>query len=300
MGKYISYITFRIFLFIFKLLPFWVVYKIADLLYFLLFRVTGYRKKVIVTNLKNSFPDKSDADINLIAKSAYKNLADIMVEGIKGASMNKKQIMDRYRFMNPELLDGCFESEQSVILVAGHYNNWEWAALSPPYFIKHHTVALYKKLHNKYLEDYMKRTRSHTGESLYELKETQLAFDKHVHANPPALFLLAADQSPSNTASGYWIDFLNQKTPCLHGPEKYARLYNMPIVYCCPIRKGRGKYELVLEWLVTDPNEFGDGQITLAFMHRLEKDILENPGSWLWSHKRWKHQYNGEEVVDNI
>lgn len=212
-----------------------------------------------------------------------------MVEGIKGASMSDRQIRLRYKFKNPELLDQCFEDNQSVILVAGHYNNWEWAALSPPFYFKHHIVALYKRLNNPYLNAYMKDSRSNTGESLYELRETATAFEKHVNSKRPSLFLLAADQSPSNTENAYWLDFLGRRTACLHGPEKYAGQYNLPVVFSYPLRVKRGFYEVRTEWLVRQANSVEDGEVTKAFMNRLEELIIDDPGAWLWTHRRWKH-----------
>jgi KDO2-lipid IV(A) lauroyltransferase len=287
--KYISYLLFRFFIFLLKILPFWLIYLISDLLSFLLRSIFGYRKQVIRTNLEKSFPSKSSEEINLIIKDVYKNLADIMVEGIKGASLNDEQVQERYKFVNPEILDQCFKDKRSVILVAGHYNNWEWAALSPPFFFKHHIVALYKRLHNKYLNAYMKTSRSNTGETLYELRDTALAFEKHAKSDKASLFLLAADQSPSNTEHAYWLNFLGRRTACLHGPEKYARQYNLPVVFSYPRRVKRGFYEVKTEWLVEEPTSLKDGEVTKAFMNRLEEIIIDDPGGWLWSHKRWKH-----------
>lgn len=275
------------------MLPFWVIYGISNMVFFLLYYLLGYRKKIVFTNLRRSFPEKNEKEIKSIAKASYHNLADIMVEGIKGASMNERQITRRYKFLNPDLLDGAFKKGQSIILVAGHYNNWEWAALAPPFFFQHHIVALYKRLHNPYLNSYMKNSRSNTGESLYELRETALAFERHAKADSPSLFLLAADQSPSNTESAYWIDFLNQDTPCLHGPEKYARMYDLPVVFSYPKRVKRGFYEIYTEYLVQDVGQCADGEITARFMKRLEEIIIEDPGNWLWSHKRWKHRREG-------
>ena len=290
MASYISYLLFRFFILLFRAMPFRLVYIVSDVLYFLLYKVFGYRKAIVISNLQNSFPEKSPPEIKDITRKAYKNLADIMVEGIKGASMSEKQIKARYTFLSPEILASSFADGQSVILVAGHYLNWEWAALSPPFFFKHHIVALYKRLHNQYLNDFMKRSRSGTGETLYELRETAEAFNNHAKKDPPSLFLLAADQSPSNTENAHWVEFLGQDTPCLHGPEKYARIHNLPVVFSYPKRIKRGYYELKTEWLVRDPASVEVGEITTAFMNRLEQVIREEPGGWLWSHKRWKHK----------
>ncbi|WP_235299085.1 lysophospholipid acyltransferase family protein [Portibacter marinus] len=288
--KFVSYLIIRFFIFIFGLLPFRAIYLLSDAIRFMLHRVLAYRKDVMVANLKASFPEKSESHYNHIIKCAYQNLADIMVEGIKGGSMTKKQIVRRYKFINPEILDQAYEEGKSVILVAGHYNNWEWAALSPPYFFNHQLVALYKRLHNPYLNRYMKNSRSHTGVKMYEIQKTARAFQIHEDKEQPSIYLMAADQSPSNTDKAVWLQFLNQDTACLHGPEKYARKYNLPVVFAYPQRVQRGFYEVRLEWLVRDVGQCDDGKITTLFMKRLEELIIEQPENWLWTHKRWKHR----------
>lgn len=295
--KYFSYLIFRTFVGCFKLIPFRMVYQLSNFVSFLLCKVIKYRKNLVVSNIEKVFPNFQEKEKSDLLKKSYSNLADILLEGIKGVSMNRKQLINRYKYINPEIIDDCFQKNKSIILATGHYNNWEWAALSTPYFFKHQIVGIYKKLSNTYIDKYFKKSRSNTGIILYELNETSEGFKKQSNEHKPSLFLMAGDQSPSNTKKAYWTMFLNQKTPCLHGIENYSRAYNLPIVYCNIQRVKRGFYELELSWLLQNPSEYKEGQITALYMNKLEEIIKEKPGNWLWSHNRWKHKYENQKLV---
>lgn len=295
--KYFSYVMMRIFVFLFGLMPFWMVYGISNFVSFLLFRVVKYRRPIVESNIALAFPSKSSEERNTIARNSYRNLADIMVEGIKGVTMNEKQLRKRYKFINPEILDPLFERNKSAMLVTGHYNNWEWGALSTTYFFKHKIVGLYKKLSNPHVEKYFKTSRAQTGIILAELNETAKAYQDYAIAEKPSFFLMAADQSPSNFAKAHWVTFLGLPTACLHGVGKYAKEYNIPALYCDIQRTKRGHYELELSPLIEEDSKLSEGEIIARFMARLEKVIIAKPGNWLWSHKRWKRKYEGEDLV---
>jgi len=282
----VGYYFFRIIIFIFKLMPFAIVYLLSDFLFVLFYYVFGYRKKVIYGNLKKSFPDKTDKEINKIAKAAYKNLADITIEGIKGFSMSKTELVKRYKVTNPEILDKYFEQGRSVIGIGSHYANWEWGVLCFSLQFKHKSIGIYKPLSNKYIDTYIRKTRAAWGMNLESIKRTNDTFEKN--KNTASLYFLVADQSPSNIVSAYWIDFLNQDTACLHGPENYAKQYNLPIVYGNVTRIKRGFYTVELIELFEESKNTEDAQITKKFMGVLENIIKEKPENWLWSHKRWK------------
>ena len=282
--KQITYIFFRFLIFIFWLTPFFVLYIHSEVIFFLLFHVFGYRKKVVVKNLKKSFPEKPDAEIKKITKKFYKNLSDIIVEGIKGLSMSKKMLLKRYKVLNPEVADKYFEQNRSVIGIGSHYCNWEWGALSFSLQFKHKSVGLYKPMSNKLIDNYMRRSRAAWGMNLVSIYETSKYFEKNI--SEPSLYFMISDQSPSNTDKSFWIDFLNQDTACLHGPENYSIKYDMPVIYGHVNRTKRGYYTVTLSEINVNTNSAGD--ITKAFMKKLEDDIINTPENWLWSHKRWK------------
>lgn len=286
--KYINYLFFRISAFLFYLLPFRVIYFLSDILAFIFSKVVRYRYQVINENINRVYPNILTNEKQELIRKIYKNLADITVEGLKGITMTKKQIMKRHKVLNPEVLDECYARESSVILVTGHYNNWEWGAFSPSYFIKHDIIGLYKPLTNHYINSYILKKRSKSGTILADINLTKNYFDEY--ANKQSLFLMAADQSPTKPELAIWMDFLGVNTPCLHGLEKYVSEYNLPVIYCEIERVKRGHYALNLKWLKDmDDEDLAYGEITKLYMRTLEEIILEKPENWLWSHRRWKH-----------
>jgi KDO2-lipid IV(A) lauroyltransferase len=275
------------FIFLIGIIPFFIIYPFADLMNFFLFHVFKYRKKVIYDNLIKSFPNIEIEQINEIFKLSYKNLTDILVEGIKGFTMTKGQVRRRHIIVNPEIIEPYYKAGKSVIALPTHYGNWEWGALSPGLFIKDFKiVGFYKKFTNPYVDKFMRKNRSRTGVELISIRETSATFEKL--KNVPTIYIMAADQSPSNKDKAYWVDFLGRETAFLHGPEKHARNRDIPLVFVDIERVKRGYYELTLSLLADNPTELEEGEITRKYAKMLENQINRKPENWLWSHRRWK------------
>jgi Kdo2-lipid IVA lauroyltransferase/acyltransferase len=251
----------------------------------LLFNVVGYRKKVVFKQLRDSFPDKSSAEINRIAWDSYVNLSDIILESFKGFSMTKADFSERYIFTNPELVHDATKSGGNSIHMAAHYTNWEWGVISLPLFVKRHIVGMYKSLSNKYIESYGRKQRGQFGIELVPIGETSAAFER-LKGTPTAFFFLS-DQN-TNSDKAHWVTFFNQDTACPYGGDKYARQYNYPVYYLEMQRVKRGYYQASFEKMAENARILPDEEVTRRFMVRLEKTILSKPENWLWSHKRWK------------
>jgi len=286
--QFFIYILFLISIFIIAIIPFWFLYQFSNLLSFLFYYIFQYRKKVILANLRNSFPDRSDKEIKKIAKKTYRNLTDILVESLKGFTITEKQIKKRFFINNPEVLNEYFYQGKSVIGVTGHYGNWEWAAIAGNFQIKHKIIAIYKPLSNKYIDRYLKKIRAENGTLLKSIYKTTETFKKY--KDQTCIYTLVADQSPSSVKRAYWVNFLNQDTACLHGPEKHAKSNNYPILFLKIQRIKRGYYQLTPEKLIEEPGKTQEGEITQKYMQKLEQIIKEKPENWLWSHKRWKRK----------
>jgi Kdo2-lipid IVA lauroyltransferase/acyltransferase len=175
-----------------------------------------------------------------------------------------------------------------VIAVLGHYNNWEWGSIAAGLQLKHKPVAFYKPLSNKLIDDYIEKTRAKSGTELISISHTTRSFD--TYKNIPAIFIMVADQSPSNLSRSVWVKFLNQETATLHGPEKHALRSGMPVYFSNVQKIRRGYYTVTLEPLVDDPSVTRPGEITERYMKALEDQIIRRPEFWLWSHRRWKHK----------
>jgi Kdo2-lipid IVA lauroyltransferase/acyltransferase len=286
--NFILYLLFLFYAYLFALTPFRVLYLFSDLLYYPFYYVIRYRKKVVFDNLSTSFPEKTEKEITAIAKAFYHHFCDILVEGIKAFSMSAEESTKRMKIMNPELFLPFYEKKQPVIIVQAHYNNWEWGPMAAAIQMRHQPVGLYKPLTNKYVDGYIKRTRSKGGTILVSIEKTRKMFETYL--NGPTAFVMIADQSPFHTEHALWVNFLNHDTPTLHGPEKYAVRYVIPVIYVAVEKVRRGYYEATFSILAENPSQTARGEITARFMKALENQILEKPEFWLWSHRRWKRK----------
>lgn len=270
------------------IMPFRIMYAFSDVMFFVIYHVIGYRRNVVMVNLCSSFPEKSMDEINLLTKKFYQHLCDISLEGMKGFTMSQEELIRRHHILNPELADHHFNKSVSTIAVPGHFNNWEWGTLSPGLQIEYPIVGFYKCMSNKHVDLFVKTHRAKFNTRLASLTETSCTFKEL--SGLPHVYLMASDQCPTNMKECYWIDFLNQETAWLHGPEKYARRYNWPVVYVDIQKVKRGYYELKLVLLTDNPASLPEGEITRLYTQQLEKSILREPAHWLWSHKRWKRK----------
>ncbi len=269
-------------------MPFWYLYGLANVLFFFLYRVLGYRKEVVISNIKRSFPEKSDAEHKHICKQFYKHLTRIIVESIKTFSISEKNVLERFVVKNPEEVNRHFDAGRSVILAGGHYCNWEWVAVALDQQIKHAAKAVYFPLKNSFLNEKMKASRSKFGLEMIIGKQVRPVFTEAKQNKQPVAMILATDQSPSNPNNAYWMEFLNQDTGVLFGTEKYAKEFNVPVVFGSIQYIKKGYYEVTFKTLVEDPSQLAYGEITERHTKELENAIIEKPEFWLWSHKRWK------------
>lgn len=271
-----------------SLLPFPLLYALSDGLYILFYYMLGYRKKVVLQNIRNSFPDKTEKEHIEICKKFYRHFCDLVVESLKTFTISEKEVLKRVICTNPEVIDKYFDQKRSVIIAGGHYNNWELFAVAVDALIKHKTVGIYKPLSNKYFDGKMRGTRSKYGLEMISTKEVKSFFDTHINVLTATIF--GTDQSPSNPNNAYWMKFLNQDTGVLFGAEKFAKEYNYPVVYGRLNKLKRGHYSLDFTDVTDTPQETAHGEITEKITLLLEKDIQAIPQYWLWTHRRWKHK----------
>ncbi|GAB3530763.1 lysophospholipid acyltransferase family protein [Pontibacter brevis] len=275
-----------------SLLPLSVLYVLADFLYFLVYYLIGYRKKVVYQNLRSAFPEKSEQEIQQIAKDFYKQLADVVVETLKLSSMQVEEMRRRITFTNQHLLDDLVKQGTPVITMGSHAANWEWVLPAGAMRFDFPTNGIYKSLNNPFFEAYMLHTRSQMGARLIEMKETSRDFVRN--RKVPRVVAMLSDQTPLRSEIQYWTTFLNQDTPFYVGAEKLSNMFGYPVLYLDVKRTRRGHYTLTFE-VITDGRQANPATedqypITSLFAKKLEATIRRSPADYLWTHKRWKHK----------
>ncbi len=274
-------------------LPYSVLYGLSDGLCFLIYKVVGYRKKVVLQNIANSFPQKSHQEHVQIVSAFYRHFCDLIVESIKVFTISEVEVKQRMKMLNPEFSNRFYDKGQSVIIAGGHYNNWELFAVAIDSEIKHQTVALYKTLKNKFFDEKMRATRSKYGLIMISTKKAKEEFEK---SDGLKAIIFGFDQSPGNSNNCYWGTFLNQDTPMIFGVEKYAKEYDFPVLFLRINKVKRGHYTYEYIEAIDEPRKTGYGEITTRINQLLEQDIIAQPEFYLWSHKRWKHKRPAEYV----
>ena len=275
-------------IYLISLLPLWFLYRISDLSYVILYKVFKYRIHITRKNLKAGLPNLSEGELLRIEKQFYRHLGDVLVETIKSFSISKNELLRRMKIENAEILDKHLRAGKSLIAVTGHYGNWEWAAMSLALQVNYPAYGLYLPLKNKVFNASMVRSRSRFGVRLVAVKE--LADKMEQLKNETCIWGFIVDQSPAKPDRAHWIEFLHQDTAVATGTDRYARQYNLGVVFGRINKVKRGYYTLKYEEVCIDSNGTEEGQISKKHSEILEIVIHYEPAYWLWTHKRWKHR----------
>jgi KDO2-lipid IV(A) lauroyltransferase len=280
---------------IITLLPFRILYIFSDLLYIVLYYIVLYRRDVVATNLKNSFPEKTKEELKIIEKKFYRHLSDLLVETFKLTHMSTKEQKKRFTYSNLEIIDKLREEKRDIIAVLGHYNNWEWPTLLP-YYLKYKIVIIFKPLQNKYFNNFINRHRSKFGIVLTPTSQVIREIVNYRKNKINTLSVFISDQIPARDDIRYWTTFLNQDTAVFTGAGKIAAKYDMAVVFFHIQKVSRGHYNLDIELLHDHTAGLSEDLITETHVRRLEEIIREKPEYWIWSHRRWKHKKPVENV----
>jgi len=279
-------------LYLLSLLPMWLLYLLSDALAFLLYHVIGYRRKVIRDNLKRAFPEKPEAEIARIGKKFCRSFVDNFIETIKLLSASKRFIKEHFAIDNPELLDNFYDAGRKCQLHLGHTFNWELANIAFPLLHRYPFIVAYMPLENRIFERLFLHLRGRTGTILLPATRMQRAIIPY--RNTQYLLTLVADQAPGAPDQSYWLNFFGQPTPFVRGPERGARIADIPSVFVKFYKTKRGHYRVFLTTLSDHPAELPEGELTRRYCRMLEDAIRQAPDLWLWSHRRWKLPWKDE------
>ena len=288
--KYLSYILFRISVFIFSLIPFSLLYIISDIIASVSRRILSYRQSVINKNIDFCYPNISKNKKKSIINNFYQNFSDIVVESIKGLGTRREVIKERFTLINPEILQEHYRTKQSIIIYSQHYNNWEWGALTLGMQMSHHVIGIVKKISNPYINKYVQDGRTGHNVSVVIMEEVEKLY-RSQHDKPVAIIFIA-DQMPFRSTKNHKVDFMHKKVDFHKGAAIYACAKNYPTYSYDIHRVERGRYKVTLTPIHMNPKEITPLQLTQLYVNNLERLINKSSHSWLWSHKRFKKEIN--------
>jgi Kdo2-lipid IVA lauroyltransferase/acyltransferase len=272
------------------LLPMRMLYILSDFLYIIIYRIAGYRLRIVRRNMKASFPDKSDAELHHLEREFYHHFSDYIVETIKLAHISQKELQQRALQKNPQLIDELInEGHTCIMFLMGHYGNWEWFSGSSR-FKSANAYQIYRPLNNKAFDRLFINLRTQFGSHGIKKKDTIRDIIQLKKDGTHSVVVFLADQTPSPANLHYWTTFLNQETSILTGPERIARKLDLPVIFVDTKKLRRGYYSVDFKLLTATPKTTPENWITEQYARQMEKCILRNPAYWLWTHKRWKYK----------
>jgi lauroyl/myristoyl acyltransferase len=277
------------FLWFISILPFRLLYGISDGVYFLMYYVIGYRKKVVRANIALALPHLNQQERLLIEKKSYHHLCDMFLEMIKTMTISSAEMNKRFVVTNLEVMTELEKKEKSVMLIASHYASWEWL-LSFNQKISLKGVGVYKKLANQHFDKLVRNIRSKYNTELVPTNKTISLIADNYRNNIQCIYGLASDQSPKIDRIFHWQSFMGVEVPVHTGPEMLAKKYDMNVVFAKVKKVKRGYYEMTIVPLSENAKSAPDFKITEAYIKEVEKQIQEAPEFYFWTHKRWKHR----------
>jgi KDO2-lipid IV(A) lauroyltransferase len=268
-------------------LPLYLLYGLSPIIYFICYYVISYRKNIVRLNIQHSFPEKTAKEHEFIIQAFYLHLSQVIIEGIKNLTISQKELSKQFKITNPEVVNDLLKVQKSVILVGGHYGNWEWLITSQAFQFDGKAFGLGMPMSNKFWGQAINNKRERFGLKVIHSKNYKeaLAAEKN-----PYTLLMLGDQSPGDTNKSYWMNFLNQQTAVQFGTEALANTYDLAVVYFNIEKVRYGRYEMTLTLLTDSPKELKWGAITQQHTELLEQQIRKKPYLWMWSHKRWKRE----------
>ncbi|MBV6880796.1 lysophospholipid acyltransferase family protein [Epilithonimonas ginsengisoli] len=270
-------------------LPLKILYVFSDIMFFINYYIVGYRKKEVLENLKNSFPDKSDQEIKDISKKFFSNFCDYLAEMLKAFTISETESRVRMQHLNQDLFHKAKAEGKNIILLSGHVFNWEWFNALTTIVPQNQSFPVYRKMSNIFWEKKIKMIRNRFNNQSLEANEVI----KHIFRNPNdgnSIYMFVADQTPNVHSVNFGLNFLNQKTPAFVGYDKLSTRIDMVFIYCEMKKVKRGFYQVNYHRIYPDGEKFVEHEVVKKFHRLLENTINKRPDNWLWSHRRWKYK----------
>jgi len=287
--KLIIYLVVYPIIWILSILPFRILYIFSDFIFLILYYVIGYRKEVVLYNLRLTFPEKEEKEIQEICRKFYHHFVDVFIEMLKTFTVSKEEVHKRYTFTNIDFFNDLKKNGKSVILMGPHYANWEWI-MSLDSFADYKGYAAFTKINNPYFNKKVLKSRAKFGTHMVQTSRIISAMYKNKKNNIFAAYGLLSDQSPQLSKTFYWKEFFGIKVPVHTGAEMLAKRFDMNVVFIDTKKIKRGYYETTFNLISDDPKNAPNYELTDTFLKMVEDKVRKEPDYYLWTHKRFKHK----------
>lgn len=258
------------------------------------YRPLGIRRRVVETQIAESFPELPPDEVRRIARGAYQNLGRLTVETALLPKLHQEDVLAMLeRIEGVEHIERA-RQEGGFIFVTGHLGNWEFcgaaaAALGVP------LDAVARKINNPLVHDYVTRTREALGISIVFDRQAVRRTPKALKEGRAVAFL--ADQSLLKSAS-VWVPFFGRLAKTPRGPATFALRLGVPILFGAVIRQPDGRFVGIVEPIPVEDTGDADRdveRIVARYTRVLEHCVRRAPEQYFWHHRRWKRSPPGQQ-----
>ena len=294
----LAYILLYPIFYLISILPFRILYFFSDIVYLIIYRIVGYRKSTVRKNLELTLPHLSVKERRKIEKKFYHHFCDTLVEMVKTMTISEKEMKKRFVFENIELIEEFEKKGKSIALICGHYASYEWLLVMNKYLTTHKGFGIYKTIRNKHFDKLVRKIRGRFEGELIDTKSTIPAMLRHKRDGVLGYYGFLSDQSPKLQSAIYWGNFFGMEVPVHVGAEMLAKKLDMNVMFVKGSKIKRGYYKAKFIPYNKNPKDVPNYEIMDEFIDLLEKQILEAPEYYLWTHKRFKHRKNDPAPIN--
>lgn len=289
MKNYFEYILFLCLAALVRILGLNLSRRFSLVIAIIFYYIIPIRKSVTLRNLHKAFPEYTDEKIHKIAFDNYKSFAITLIEILFIPFMTRKQIENAVQCENAELVKKFYERSNGLIVLSGHFGNWEYIALSISSQINVPFHVVVKSQRNPFVDSYLNRGRTNSINQVVPLG----ASIRKIYAELKAKKIVAMVADQRGPSDGMRVNFFGQSTSIYPGPAQLALKTKSPILYGLAVRQPDFSYkaeisEIILENL-SGEEENQVHEITQKHMTFLETMIRKHPEQWFWMHNIWKY-----------
>ncbi len=290
MINYLEFILFSLLGFIIRLLPLRAAQIFGRFLGLLSYWLFPRRRSIALGNLNQAFPELRSNDIKRIATRSFESFGISMAEFAWFPKLTPQRLRKFVRMPSIDFLAEVYSRGKGVILMSGHFGNWELLALATGHFSGYPITIIVQKQRNQFVDEVINRHRCLWGNSVvpmeHSVRETLRKLSKR-----EAVAMLADQSAP---AESLFVPFFGRLAATHEGPAIFSLRTGAPILMMFLVRKDGAKYEALVEEVKTDDlTGYSDEnvvELTRRHVAILEQYIRRYPEQWLWMHRRWKHK----------
>jgi KDO2-lipid IV(A) lauroyltransferase len=211
--------------------------------------------------------------------------------------LREERLPEILRIQNQEVVDQARRRGSGLILMSGHFGNWEWLSIVASRLMGFSATVIVHPLHNPSVNALVEGWRVSLGNRVVDLGLSIRVIIKTLRER--GIVALIADQSGPSGA--LYVRFFGRHAATYEGPATFALRTGAPLVMTYAVRADDGNYDIILEEIPTQDlhglNDANLHELTRRHVRALERMVAAHPDQWLWQHKRWKHVPHEKSVL---